>query len=317
MTSMHRKVIRIGFGLTGRVAPRLAGRLAFRLFRTTPSRKPATDKARQALANAQSTLARADRVTLPIGSGAVVAYAFAPFSGRTGETVLVIHGWGSRTAFMLPIIEGLRASGRTVIALDLPGHGESTGRTLDMASAVEAVDAVWRQFGPFNMIVGHSFGGAVAINAAVGSVSDMPQRKPKKLVTIAAPNALPPVFERFADWIGLPDRGREALFDEIHTLTGRPLTEFVGARQLSALQLPTLVIHAHDDKEVPVDNAYGLVGAGPHVEVFWADGYGHRRILAGRDVSQVLVDFADRPAPGPDDVAGRPFSEARRQVTQS
>ena len=86
-------------------------------------------------------------------------------------------------------------------------------------------------------------------------------------------------------------------------MTGHPLSAFVGSRRLAEMSLPTLVIHAHDDKEVPVDNAYGLVGAGPHVEVFWADGYGHRRILGGGDVRQVIAEFIDRNRRGPGGLA--------------
>lgn len=320
MTSLNQKVIRLGFGIAGRLAPDITGRLAFRLFCTTPSRKPATAKARKVLADAQPIMARAERVMLPISSGAVAAHLFTPIVGQSSETVLVTHGWGARTEHMLPIVEGLRSSGRSVVALDLPGHGASTGRTLNMALAVEAVDAAWRQFGPFTTMVGHSFGGAVVVNAAYGSVCYVPPRTPEKLVTISAPNSLLEIFEWFADWIGLSTRSRKVLYGEAGRVTGRSLEKFVGARQISALKRPTLVIHAHDDKEIAVDNAYGLVGAGPHVEVFWADGYGHRRILGGPDVSQVVVDFADRGSSvGSDNVAspGIGFSNTHDAVTHS
>jgi pimeloyl-ACP methyl ester carboxylesterase len=320
MTSLIQKVIRLGFGITGRLAPDAAGRMAFRLFCTTPSRKPATEKARKVLADAQPIMARAQRVMLPISSGAVATHYFAPLVGQCSETVLVTHGWGSRTEHMLPIVEGLRSSGRAVVALDLPGHGASSGRTLNMALAAEAVDAAWRQFGPFATMVGHSFGGAVVVNAAYGSICHVPPRTPERLVTISAPNSLPLVFEGFADWIGLSPGSRNALYGEVRRVAGRPLEKFVGARQISALKRPTLVIHAHDDKEVSVDNAYGLVGAGPHVEVFWADGYGHRRILSGPDVSQTLVEFIDRDLSARVDAVlhtGTAFSNASDAVTHS
>lgn len=303
MPSLLQKVIRLGFRAAGPVAPVWAGRMAFRLFSRTPNRRPTSTKARSVLNDAQPTMALAQRVMLPISTGAVVAHAFQPLVGEAADTVLVVHGWGSRSEHMLALVEALRCSGRTVVALDLPGHGASSGRTLHMGIAVEAVDAAWRQFGPFSAMVGHSFGGAVVVNAAYGSVCGVPRRIPARLVTISAPNSLPDIFEWFADWIGLSKASRAALFDEVRRVAGRPLREFVGSRQLAALGTPTLVVHAHDDKEVAVDNAYGLVGAGPHVEVFWADGYGHRRILGARDVSQIVVEFvegngADTPSDG-------------------
>ncbi len=315
MTSIPQKVIRLGFGLTERFSPTFSGRLAFRLFCRTPSRKPASAKARERLAAAAASMARAEQVCLRISNGTIASYRFLPVAGAPSETVFVVHGWGSRTEHMLPIIEALRASGRAVVAIDLPGHGASSGRLLNMALAVEAVDAAWRQFGPFSTMIGHSFGGAVIVNAAAGSIAHVPARAPERLVTLSAPNSMPDFFNQFADWIGLSESGRKELFAQVQRVTGTPLSAFVGARQIAAIGVPTLVVHAHDDKEVPVDNAYGLVGAGPHVEVFWADGYGHRRILAGRDVAQMVVDFADRPVR----IDAEPvvFSPRPNAVTQS
>ncbi|WP_432288344.1 alpha/beta fold hydrolase [Aminobacter sp. BA135] len=70
---------------------------------------------------------------------------------------------------MQALIEGYRNAGMRVISLDLPGHGGSLGRALDMAKAVEAATLAGQWFGPFEAIVGHSFGGAVAVNAAAGT----------------------------------------------------------------------------------------------------------------------------------------------------
>ena len=78
---------------------------------------------------------------LAISGGSIASYRFAPIAADPSETVLVVHGGGSRTEHMLPVIEALRSSGRAVVAIDLPEHGASSGRQLDMALAVEAVDA--------------------------------------------------------------------------------------------------------------------------------------------------------------------------------
>ncbi|MCY6380287.1 alpha/beta hydrolase [Hoeflea prorocentri] len=294
MASFIHKVIRLGFDITGRVAPETTGRAAFRLFSTTPSRRPSGEKARRALEMARPVMAGAKKTVLRTRDGSVATWFFASAS-QPRETVLVVHGWGARTEHMLDIIAALQRSGRNVVALDLPGHGASSGRRLQMAMAVEAVDAAWRQYGPFSMMLGHSFGGAVILNAAAGSVCGHVPRHPHKLVLISTPNALPKVFEWFADWLGLNNRSRLALYDGVRKVTGRPLSEFVGAEQLAGMTIPTIVIHAPDDKEVRADSARALAAAGPHVDVLWADGYGHRRILKAPEVLESLVAFADRP----------------------
>lgn len=84
---------------------------------------------------------------------------------------LLLHGWGCDRADMTTLSEALARSG-PVAALDLPGHGTRTGSRAtgitDLARAA-LTDAV-RTFGPGSgpvVLVGHSLGGAVALEAAV------------------------------------------------------------------------------------------------------------------------------------------------------
>ena len=91
---------------------------------------------------------QAQRVELSFAGGTAVAHRFAArpcenFAGR----VLVVHGWGSRAAYLSALTEGLVAAGHEVVALDLPGHGASRGRTLTLPMAVRAIDAAWQRFG--------------------------------------------------------------------------------------------------------------------------------------------------------------------------
>ena len=92
--------------------------------------------------------------------------------------MLVIHGWASRTEYMKPLIESYRDAGYRVVALDLPGHGHSSGRRLTMLHALDAARVAGEWFGPFAAIVGHSFGGAVAANAVAGTVKGI-HRSPR------------------------------------------------------------------------------------------------------------------------------------------
>ena len=294
MPSLIQKVIHFGFDITGRIAPVTAGRVAFRLFAMTPSRRPTSKKAREALEQARPIMNSATKMMLPVYGGQVATWFFPAKAGRPAETVLVTHGWGARTEHMLDIIAALQNEGRAVVALDLPGHGASTGRNLDMARAVEAVDAARRQYGPFAMMLGHSFGGAVVLNAAVGSVLGFAPHDPERIVLISAPNSLPDVFEWFSDTLGLRAVSRQALFSRVEEITGRPLNSFIGTVQLAKLAKPALVVHAPEDREVSADNARGFASAGPHVEVLWADGYGHRRILRAPEVIGAVREFAGR-----------------------
>lgn len=292
MASFPLTVIRSAFRVADHIAPGIAGRAALELFCRTPHPDRVPEKERRALDQAAPFMAEARQHRLTTGSGCIVAHDFRPPQGTDRRrTVLVIHGWHSRTDHMAALIDALRRSGARVIAIDLPGHGKSSGRRLNMANAVEAAAMAAEWFGPFDAVVGHSFGGAVAVNAIVGSIRGIPAVAAERLVLISAPNSMPAYFADFGRMMDLGTRTQTALVGHIERLSGRPLDDFVGANQLAQVEIPTLVIHAPDDKEVLAENAKAYAGAGRHVRLVWAPGLGHRRIVAGPGVLAELTSF--------------------------
>jgi pimeloyl-ACP methyl ester carboxylesterase len=292
MASFGMSVIRSAFGIADHLAPRLAGRAAIELFCRTPNAARPSAKERRVLADAAGFMQEARHHRLTTARGAVAVHDFRPPSGRYHQTVLVIHGWASRTEHMRALIEGLRSAGSRVLALDLPGHGQSSGRRLNMANAVEAVRIAADWFGPFDAVIGHSFGGAVAVNAAAGSVAGIRPIETERLVLISAPSSMPAVFQDFGRFLNLGARTQMAVAEMVKVIAGRPLEDYVGGIQLAEMDLHTLVIHAADDKEVSPDNARAFAEAGSHVRLVWANGLGHRRILGDPAVVVQAVDFA-------------------------
>lgn len=283
---------RSAFALAEQIAPNLTGRAAFELFCRTADPARVSRKETELLRAAAPFMvgARHHRLTTP--HGCVVAHDFRAPQGTPAPTVLVLHGWGSRTEHMRPVVEALGGQGFRVIALDLPGHGASPGRRLNLAIAVAAVRAAADWFGPFAAIIGHSFGGAVAINAVAGSIRGIAPVDARRLVLISAPSSMPALFEDFSRFLRLGTRAQTALAAQVERVAGRPLEDFVGAQQLRGLHVPTLAIHAPDDKEVPFADALQFEAAGPHVSLMRAPGRGHRRILADDRVAAAVAAFA-------------------------
>ncbi len=296
MASLSQNVIRGLFGAAELLAPTLAGRIAFEAFARTPNPNPRSDGARKAIGRSAELMAEARRHCLTTRFGRVTAFEFRnEASGPRRGTVLVLHGWASRTEHMKSLVEGLSNAGYRVISLDLPGHGQSAGRRLTMVSAVEAVRVVSEWFGPFSAVVGHSFGGAIAVNAVAGSVKGIPPLAADRLVLIAAPSSMPAVFEGFARFVNLGKRSYRSFAGRVQQIAGNPLDHYVGSRLLGELTTPTLVIHAPDDREVPASEAVDHDSAGNHVRLEWAGGLGHRRILTDARVVAKTVAFVGEP----------------------
>lgn len=291
MASFATKVISLALKAVSAVSPETAGKIAFRIFCRTPSRKPKNGKERAALVAAAPIVARSRSVTLSFAGGWFVARHFERLAGGKGPRVLLVHGWGSRSDYLVTMIDRLLAAGSEVVALDWPGHGASPGRSLTMMQAVRAVDAAWRHFDGFDVGIGHSFGGASLACAAGAVVCDVPARVPEKLVLIGAPSEMNWLVKGFGKMLALSSAAQAAFEGMIERLSGRPIGTFDAARILGGLRVPVLVIHAEDDKEVPADHARRYGAAGPNIGLHWANGLGHRRIVSAQPVLEKVTSF--------------------------
>jgi pimeloyl-ACP methyl ester carboxylesterase len=77
---------------------------------------------------------------------------------------LLLHGLGSAGPVWWHIAEGLDVAGYDCLAPDLRGHGESP-RTDTYTLDGYAQDVVASCPGPWDLVIGHSLGGAVAVSA--------------------------------------------------------------------------------------------------------------------------------------------------------
>lgn len=102
----------------------------------------------------------------------IVVHAWTPASAR--GTVFLVHGYYNHSGTWSAHIRRLLTEGWAVVALDLPGHGLSDGRRFDVDSieeyghALAAVEQGVKSFAPLPWsVVGHSLGGAVALERAL------------------------------------------------------------------------------------------------------------------------------------------------------
>lgn len=269
-------------GHLGNRWPKTTADLAFRVFTRTAPRKDSSVADDMAEAGTP--------IMLQIPGGLVATWSL-PAPSQVGRKALLVHGWNSRAKHMLALAKSLNDAGVETVLLDLPGHGASTGKHLHLGKGIDAIDATWRHHGPFDAIIGHSFGGSVALNAALGSAMCVPARRPSRLVMIASPNSMPAIFRWFGRRVGLPEKAQDALERRVLTLLGQSLDLLVASDQLVDTDLPVLVVHDMDDKDVPYADALRMARAGPHVRLHTTNGLGHRRVLKDSGVHSAVVGF--------------------------
>lgn len=274
----------------GLVSPRVAGRMAFSIFTRTGRPEPNTEKERALFAEAQPRMAEARRETVTVRGHGVAVHVFPPTAPANGKRLLFTHGWGSRIAFAQGLITGLRAAGYEVFGIDLPGHGDSPAKMLHAGIAVETIAAVWQSLGPFDVMVGHSFGGFMSVLASHGAMGGA-RLSPGKIVLIASPADVRPVLGNFVGALGLKQQAAQALAGALERATGRSIEAAFAPRYLRESRIPTLVLHASEDKEVGAAAARAYAEAGENVTLRWLDGLGHRRIVNSPEAIDAIKSF--------------------------
>jgi pimeloyl-ACP methyl ester carboxylesterase len=284
---MIRKFVKV----SSRVSPRLTGNLAFKAFCRPSLLRNLDDGQKKLIARAEQRFAEAERKTIAFFGGELQTYRFRHRGENSRGVVVLVHGWTGRAAFMSAFVSPLLQAGYEVLAVDLPAHGNSSGKTLHVALGVQALTALHTETGPWKAIVAHSFGGAIVTALVSGAVVGSAPVSTEKLVLIAAPSSIPELFKNYGNTIGLTPRSQYWLEENVTRLAGRSLSAFEGEQLLKLTTAQTLLLHAPDDKEVPFHEAERLATAGDHVTLRPMPGVGHRRILYAPKTIEAVSGF--------------------------
>lgn len=196
---------------------------------------------------------------------------------------------------MAALAEPVRRAGFDVLLMDMPAHGLSALRATNLVDCARALLAAGQTFGPIDGIIGHSFGGMVALLAMEGGPPLTGRLAVPRIVLVSCPNRIAEITARFARHWHLGARGLQAFERRLQRVGERAIADFTAVKMLDASGASALVIHARDDASVPFraaeEIAAGAIRA--HLKVF--DGLGHSNILFAPQVARATVGFLKQP----------------------
>ncbi|MDM4767149.1 alpha/beta fold hydrolase [Pelomonas sp. SE-A7] len=257
------RLLRQGLRLAQGLGPRYGGALALRLFSTPLPPKWAGRRALPAPWRGEDW---------QFDGRSLRRWRHAESDG-TRPRVLLVHGWGGRSAQMLALAEALWREGYDPVLLDWPAHGHSGGWTSNLPQWRRALFAVVAELGPLHAIVAHSLGAVAALSAAARG---LPVQRLALLATSAPPAT---VLGWFSNAFGLGDATRQELRRRLERLSDGPLEQFEPGWLASRLHLPVLLIHDEQDRAAPFELAGRLAQALPQARLISSQGLGHRRVL--------------------------------------
>ena len=267
--------LRAGMRVASALAPAAAARLARKLF-FTPMRARVRDEER-------AVLGRGELFSFEAGGQRVIGRAWGE-----GPTVLLVHGWGGHSGQMTSLVDPAVAAGFRVVALDLPGHGESEGSVSSLVHFASALVRAAALFRPVRGVVAHSFGAAASTYAIS---SGLPV---ERAVFFAPPAGFESFWARFRAGVGVSQEIMDRMLHEAEEWL-HVRFDCIGPVELAPrMTVPLLVLHDPEDREVPYEEGAELARRWPGAELRPALGLGHLRILRDERCVAAAVGFVAR-----------------------
>ncbi len=276
MLSLVRKV----FSTFGPLAPRLAARIAFRLF-TTP-------RVRARHAASDEWIEKARRFEVLYKSFRLKAYEW----GEGERAILLVHGWESRGTALRSFVPALLERGFRVVAFDGPAHGDSEGKRTNIRHFAGAVRSIILDQGGVYGIIGHSFGGASTIYALGLLNSGL---RTEKAVFIATPASVVPIYEDIVRTLSLPSSVAMHFKNLMERIAGRPLVDLDASRSSAPRNIgEILLVHDKTDRVVSAGSSFEMARNWENAHLLLTDGYGHYRLMKNPDLIGRVASFFEK-----------------------
>ncbi len=278
------------FKVLGVISPKLAGKLALRLF-MTPTRFKTPRKEQALRESSKLTFITVRDRKISVRS----------WGEDDAPIVLLSHGWGGRCTQFHAFIKPLVDAGYRVVGFDVPGHGDSEGKRTNMMDVALVISEVYKAVNshkknqedePFEAIIGHSFGtGTVLLGI------DRLNVNAKKVILVSSFPSVIWITNLFGEVFEL----RKSTLDAMRHVAREKFTDTYGISwtwdDISPLQTiksvkgDLLLIHDEKDHEVPYEQGKLLHDATPHAQTMITSGFGHRKILMNKKVVEAVVKF--------------------------
>lgn len=220
-------------------------------------------------------------INVPAIDKNIITYQY----GTSERKILLVHGWSGRGTQLFKIADALLKTGYSTVSFDAPAHGKSQGKTTIMSEFIHSILEVEKQFGPFEIAIGHSLGGMSVLNAIKDGL------KVEKAIIIGSGDIVQDILDEFTSKLGLKPQMSIKLRDHFEDKYDVKMDDFSAYKAAQKVHIPVLVIHDNDDPEV-------LVKAGIHIHknlengsLFLTDGLGHRKILGNQNVINKIISF--------------------------
>lgn len=270
-------IIRFLFGFLGRIFPKKAGAIAYKLF-TTPRVR--------ARHNSSDSIIESARVfEFLYAKRMLKVYEW----GSGDKVVLLVHGWESRGTAMRTFVPNLLAQGYRVVAFDGPAHGNSGGKRTNLPNFAGAIKAVINHIGGVDSIITHSFGGPSTMYALSAIDNSL---KVRNMVMIAGPSQMSMVWQNTVNILNVPPKAAahfRFILERKVNMTMEQIDSPLFKNKMKVDKM--LVVHDQTDKIIPFSQAEANYADIEMADLLEVNGFGHYRLMKNPDLINYVTDF--------------------------
>ncbi|NHM06338.1 alpha/beta hydrolase [Flavobacterium sp. CYK-4] len=272
------KSVGLYLNLLSYVAPAKAFKIAYKFFSHPRDGRLSKE-------NLSAFLQSAEHETLRLDEHDIQTYRWAPNQSAANEKVILLaHGWESNSWRWEKLLPHLLQVGFTLVALDAPAHGLSSGKEFNVPLYVSFIDLVAKKHQP-QIIIGHSLGGI----AAAYYQFRHPNHPLQKMVLLGAPSDFSVILKNYIKMLSLNRKLHQAFEDYTLKRFQIEIADFSGQKFVSGSQLKGLIAHDEQDTIVLYKEAQKLASGWKNATLISTSGLGHS--LHDEELNQKIVAF--------------------------
>lgn len=257
------------------IAPKKAFALAYKLF-SQPR------KGRIAEHKIPKTLLKAEHVSHKHNEHEFQTYIWK----GNEDIILLIHGWESNASRWKKLLTPLKKTGKTIIAIDGPAHGMSSGKEFNVPTYAEFIDVVVQKYNP-KIVIGHSIGGN-----AIAYFQAHYKHNFEKIILLGAPSDFKVILNNYIKMLSLNKRIHQSLMDYTKKRFNLTIEEFSASKFMKDATISGIIAHDVEDTVVLFEEGKKISNSWKKAEFIETKGLGHS--MHDAYLYQTIVDFVQK-----------------------
>lgn len=186
------------------------------------------------------------------------------------DVILLVHGWESNATRWTALLNVLKNTGKTIIAIDAPAHGLSSGVEFNVPTYAEFIDVISQKYKP-KYIIGHSIGGT----ACTYFQYKYQNHSIEKMILLGAPSDFTVILQNYIDILSLNSKIQNYLTAYIKERFNIIVEDFSGEKFLQNTAFSGIIAHDFQDTVVHFNEGKKLASSWKNAKFIETKGLGH------------------------------------------